>query len=408
MQRAAATDEHDHAKPRGCNPRALTAGKPFPWHLAVLIATLAAVESQPAAALDYVTLRHDGRQSKVAGRLLVEAQDGGLLLLARDGVLWTVQPEDLVRRTRDDVPFEPLSAEELSTELLGELPQGFAVHRSAHYVILYNTSREYAVWCGSLFERLYAAFVNCWSRKGFQLSDPEFPLVAIVFADQRSYVEHARKEVGDAAQSMLGYFSLRTNRMTMVDLTGAAGRRGRGRTGAAGQIHRILAQPEAERTVATIVHEATHQIAFNCGLHTRLSDCPLWFSEGIAIYFETPDLNSSKGWSTVGAVSRSRLEQFRSYSSRRPADSLVTLLSDDKRLRNTKDGLDAYAEAWALTCFLMHQHPKQYVAYLGMLAAKKPMFWDDPQTRLREFKQAFGDDLDKLDAEFTRYILRLR
>jgi len=51
------------------------------------------------------------------------------------------------------------------------------------------------------------------------------------------------------------------------------------------QIKQILAQPDALQTVSTIVHEATHQIAFNCGLHTRLSDCPVWFSEGIAMYF---------------------------------------------------------------------------------------------------------------------------
>ena len=63
-----------------------------------------------------------------------------------------------------------------------------------------------------------------------------------------------------------------------------------------------MAQPEALRTVSTIVHEATHQIAFNCGLHTRLSDCPRWFSEGIAMYFETPDLRSAKGWNRASAT----------------------------------------------------------------------------------------------------------
>ena len=36
------------------------------------------------------------------------------------------------------------------------------------------------------------------------------------------------------------------------------------------------------------------------------------------------------------------------------------------------------------------------------------MVWDDAATRLREFKQAFGDDLQKLDADFTQYILRLK
>ena len=365
--------------------------------------------SGPAFALDHVTLRYHGKQTKVTGRVLVSAQDGGLLLLARDGVIWTVQPDDLVEHVKDDQPFEPLMAEEMGPRVLAELPAGFDVYRTAHYVICYNTSRDYAQWCGLLLERLHLAFTNFWSRRGFSLKTPEFPLTAIVFADQQSYEAFSRTELGDAVRAIIGYFSLRSNRMTMFDLTGVAtlGRSGRGTTAA--QINRILSQPEAERMVATIVHEATHQIAFNCGLHNRYSDCPLWFSEGIALYFETPDVSGAKGGSSaVGTVNRSRLARFNEYLRQRPKDSLVTLIRDDKRLRDTKQGLDAYAEAWALTYFLLKQHPKQYIAYLKTLSAKEPMRWDDPEARLREFQQAFGDDLAKLDAEMVRYMLRLR
>ena len=65
--------------------------------------------------------------------------------------------------------------------------------------------------------------------------------------------------------------------------------------------------------VATIIHEATHQLAFNRGLQARFADVPLWVSEGIALYFETPDLRNSRGWQTVGAVNRVRLDRFRQY-----------------------------------------------------------------------------------------------
>jgi hypothetical protein len=77
-------------------------------------------------------------------------------------------------------------------------------------------------------------------------------------------------------------------------------------------------------------------------------------------------------------------------------------------MRSSDEGDDAYAEAWALTYFLLKQHPKQYVAYLQGLSRKKPMIWDKPQDRLAEFRQAFGDDLEKLDAEFIRFMGRLR
>jgi hypothetical protein len=282
------------------------------------------------------------------------------------------------------------------------------VHTTAHYVICYSTSVEYAKWCGALFEQLYRAFFTYWTHRGVALKEPEFPLVAVVFADRPSYERFAMAEAGEGAKAILGYYSLQTNRMTMCDLTGVQAQARPGvRRGTAAEINQVLSRPEAERTVATIVHEATHQIAYNCGVHVRYSDCPLWFSEGIAIFFETPDLASSKGWRNVGSVNRSRLAQFRQYLGHRPADSLSTLVSGDKRFRDTSQAVDAYAEAWALTYFLARQKPKQYVEYLQIQAAKKPCVDTAPAERIAEFERVFGE-LRRLDAEFVRQMAKVQ
>ena len=362
----------------------------------------------PASAMEQVTFRRNGKAMEATGRVLAEVKEG-LLLLARDGVIWAIKPGEQIERIDDQQPFEPYTRDEIAKRLLKELPEGFRVHSTTHYMIFYNTSPAYAQWCGSLFEQLYTAFTTFWTRKGFELQQPEFPLVAVVFADKRSYLKFSRPELGDAGDTIIGYFGLTSNRMTMYDLTGVEAQgHGPGRNRTAAQINQILAQPDAARTVATIIHEATHQIAFNCGLHTRLSDCPLWFSEGIAEYFETPNLQSSKGWKGIGKdVNPPRLDQFRRYLAVRPANSLETLLRDDARFLDTKQSLDAYSEAWALTYFLIRQHPKQYVAYLAMLSKKKPHVQDDAEKRIDEFRGAFGE-LDSLDTEFLRYVARLR
>ena len=368
------------------------------------------VTSAPASrAVEHVSFTYQNRQIQLDGQVLVAAQDGGLLVLARDGSLWPLQPKEIVKHDGDAQPFAPFSADELSALVLKELPQGFAVHRTAHYLICYNTSPEYARWCGSLFEQLYRAFSSYWTHRGFTLSEPQFPLVAIVFADRASYMRFAQAEVGAAAQTIIGYFSLQTNRMTMCDLTGveAVSRLRKRPVSTAAEINQVLAQPDAERTVATVVHEATHQIAFNCGLHCRFSDCTLWFSEGIAIFFETPDLSSSKGWRNVGGVNRPRLAEFRQYLHQRPRNSLETLLSDDRRFRDTAQALDAYAEAWALTYFLIRQKPKQYVDYLRLLSEKKPLAIDTPAARLQQFTRIFGD-LRRLDGEFLHHMALVR
>ncbi len=357
--------------------------------------------------MDHVTFRHDGKERQVSGRLVVTAEDGGLLLLGRDGALWAIPPDEQVKHTSDDGPFKPFTREELAKILLAELPPGFEVLNTAHYMILYDTSKPYASWCGSLFERLYMAFTNYWSRKGFALEAPEFPLVAIVFADRGRVFEILQARFGRRRRLDRGLFQLDVESDDDVRPVGLGnGRRSRGR-GTMAQINQILSQPRSQQTVATIVHEATHQIAFNCGLHTRLSDCPSWFSEGIALFFETPDLRSQKGWSGIGGINYPRLERFQKLLPTRAADSLETLIATDKRFHDTKQGLDAYAEAWALTYFLIRQKPKEYVAYLRLLSQKKPLLTETPEKRKAEFEDVFGN-LQKLDEEFLRYMGRVK
>src|SRR5262245_4562548 len=153
----------------------------------------------------------------------------------------------------------------------------------------------------------------------------------------------------------------------------------------------MLSQPEAIPLVATIVHEATHQIAFNCGLQTRYADIPLWLCEGMAVYFEAPDLTSTRGWRGIGKVNYPRLETFRRNLPRWSDDSLNSLVSDSRRFRDPRAASDAYADAWALNYYLIKYRPDEYVAYLKMLSEKEPLLEDDPKTRLAEFRQHFGD-----------------
>lgn len=371
---------------------------------AVLLGILA-----PVRAAEQVVFRRDDGERTVTGRLEIKARDGGLLILAQDGVLWNITPEEKVSHTSDEAAFKPLDRDQIAKELLAELPPGFEVHHTAHYLICHNTSKAYAQWCGALFERLYLAFNNYWKRQQFNLHDPEFPLVAIVFGDEQQYFAHSENEIGPAAKSIIGYYNLQTNRMTMYDLTGSASVRQPGdRRSNAAQINQLLNRPEAERTVATIIHEATHQIAYNTGFHTRLSAVPMWVNEGLANYFETPDLSRSKGWRTIGEVNLYRLAVFRDYVARRPPRSLESLLLDDARFRDPRQADDAYAEAWALNYYLLQKHTKAYRTYLAAMSKKPPLVEYSAEERLRDFKLAFGLDLQEFDEDFVRYMGRLK
>ncbi len=83
----------------------------------------------------------------------------------------------------------------MAERLLAELPAGFRVHTTPHYVVCYNTSRTYAQWTSSLLERLYKAFTNYWENQGFELREPEFPLPVLVFNDRETYDRFSRDEL---------------------------------------------------------------------------------------------------------------------------------------------------------------------------------------------------------------------
>lgn len=336
--------------------------------------------------------------------VLVEAADGGLLVERDDERYEILEPGSITaRRPLPTAPVEE-TPRELGRRILAELPAGFDVHVTKHYVVCFNTSREYATWCAALFERLHEAFGNFWSRAGLDVADPPRPLVVVIFADRAAYEAHAARDLGAAAGRVVGFYNMLSNRVTTFDLTGTDGvprPAGRPPGGAALE---ILASPAAAGLVSTLVHEATHQMAFNCGMHRRLAPVPLWVSEGIATYFETPDLANARGWRGIGKVNRPRLDHF--LATHRPGDVAAIVAADD-RFRAADGAVDAYATAWAVTRHLVETRRRQFVAYLRTQAAKEPLAEDSPAQRLRDFEDAFGASPAAIENEVVKAMARL-
>ena len=338
----------------------------------------------PVKAVERITFKDkDGKSRSMVGQSQVTAADGGRLFLADDGQLWTIQKDCVESFEEDDSPLVPLTAEEVSKRLLEELPSGFAVYRTAHYVIVHNTNEAYVKWVGGLFEQLHRGFYAYWKNHGWALPEPQFPLVALVFANREGYDAYSQKDVGAAAQSTIGYYNLQTNRMITYNV------------------------PDAERQVATIVHEATHQIAYNSSMNKRFADNPMWVTEGMAVFFESPDFSTNSGWRSIGKVNRLTMDNFRKYLPRRDGESLTRLLSDDMRFRQPALAADAYSEAWALTYFLVRTRKKEYIQYLRALSEQTPLKVKSPRERIEEFERIFKTDLATLDKQFVKHMLQV-
>ena len=342
---------------------------------------------------------HEGQQT-LCGTLLVEAQDGSLLLEDSQQVLHVIPGERVTHRQFLDETQE-LTPKELGRQIVAELPDGFTFLTTRHYLICYDTSPGYARWSAALLERLFGGFHAFWSQTGLQVSQPERPLIVIIFSDRKDYERAAKSVVGEASDSIVGYYNQLTNRITTYDITGSDSTNTKASKSSHSVGAKILKNTRASSLVATLVHEATHQLAFNAGLHIRLSPTPVWLSEGIATYFETPDLTNSRGWRSIGAINPPRLElvvqQF-------TPGLLTRLITEDKPFHNPEEALVAYAHAWAFVSFLITMKKEAFCSYIAHFKSKAPLTEDSAANRLDDFKTAFGNAPDALEPELIRYI----
>ncbi len=364
---------------------------------------------KPAVTTDDNTPSPQPQLETVQGEVLIEAQDGSILFQEMDGALRILTSAEIANKTIQEQPLPPMTKKQLGEALLADLPEGFKIHTTDDYVIAYQTGRAYAKWIGNLYQGpLNRGFKNFWGKHRFKLDveKPKFPLVAVIFATRQQYEAQVRRELNVEVGGMVAYYNLHTNRVMMYDLTSDR-RTGNAEAQTQRDIDKILLTSQGIWMVTTIIHEGTHQLMFNTGLQTRLADTPLWLNEGIAMYFEPPDLNARQGWRVPGRTNYHRLNVLRKNQAR-PANSLETLISDDQRLQSQGDvTLVAYAESWALVHFLINRKPMKFGQYLKFLSQKQPQQAPQPGQRLADFKQFFGDDLLKLDEEFIAYVNRL-
>ncbi len=372
----------------------------------MLVAGLLTAALPFGALADELRIERSGRSIDLSGVILVEAQDESLLFEANDGQLWIIKPTEVQSKLETTEPATPATHDQLGEKLLEELPGDFRILKKKHYVIAYQTELAYAKWIAGLYEsRLYPAFEKFWGQKKVELTESSYPLVVIIFANRPEYERYTNRELGQPLGNTVAYYNLMTNRVAMFDLTAD-----QARTEEADErkIDAILSDPRAIPMVATIIHEATHQLIFNRGLQQRLADTPLWLNEGLALFFEAPDLRSKRGWRGPGKINQPRLDLFISNYSNRPADAIARMVSDDARFQTAETGLAAYADAWSFNYFLLKRKPKEFAAYLKHMSTHQPQVNVTPQERLADFTKFFGEDLDKLERDFIKFMKKLR
>lgn len=306
-------------------------------------------------------------------------------LFRRDGQLASFLTDDVTDFHEIQPRFRPFSLIEVRDRLQTEFGRNFEVKTTIHYVVVarHGTAAGYA----TLFERIYRQFHTYFTTRGFHIAEPEFPLIAVVLPDEQSFIDYCVAEGAKPQAGLTGFYLTSSNRVALYD---------RAATG----------QSTVEDVDDTVIHEGTHQVAFNTGVHSRIGTSPQWLVEGLATLFEADRIRQRVvGTGAIDRVNPERLTWFRQYRTRRPRNSLEAFLRTDTLFK--KSTLDAYSQAWALTFYLAESRPAEFASYLKAVAGRNPLEPYDEDARLKDFKSAFGNDLEFIELGMLRYFEHL-
>jgi len=347
---------------------------------AVLLCTSAARAGEPL-------IRFELGGRTVEATPLAVSKDKAFML-ARDGQLLQFPPSEAGSAAEVAGGFRSFSQAEIRGQLLREFGGRYEVSGVGHYLVVHPAGKR-DQWAPR-FEQLYRSFVHFFSARGWQLHEPRFPLIAVVFPRQVEFWEQASREGLPHNPGILGYYSPVTNRILMYDSSATGG------------------QGDWATNAETIIHEAAHQSAFNTGVHTRFASPPRWLVEGLGTLFEARGVWQSRTYpNQADRLNRARLTAWQVYNHRgRPKSAIAEIVASDRIFSTNPSG--AYGEAWMLSFFLLETSPKQYVEYLGRVASRSAFSEYAGPERLQDFTAIFGSDLTMLEARLERFVAGLK
>jgi Protein of unknown function (DUF1570) len=369
-------------------------------------------------------------QKKVEGKVIAQTSDTWCVM-GQDGRLNFYKNSEVTQARQVSPQFHGWNSSIMKDQLRREFSRPYDVASARHYLVVAKgdaQARRYA----DILESFFSTFQMYFSLRGFKVPEPEFPMVAIVFPSQEAFGKYAQQERQRISNLVRGYYMPTSNRIAFFESAGdpvsttvpnasfpsggdavenpfARHAADFGNRDGLTTFGHPLPWGSVEGSLKdTLIHEATHQAAFNTGLHSRIGQSPAWMVEGLATVFEAAGVRNSRADSGVKSrINPERLVWFGDFAkSRRKPQSLETFLSNDD-LFATKP-LDAYSQAWALTFYLFETRPRNYAEYLRSVASRNPLELYTPEARVADFQRAISKEIKLFEAEFLRFMAEIR
>ena len=302
------------------------------------------------------------------------------LLMKSDGSIQRISNLDILQQVILKDCFQPMDRKELAQQLRAEFGKNYLVRNEAPYLIVARS--EHMEGWSQRFRSLYHSFKLYCSTNGLLTREIEFPLVAVVFGSRSEFLRHANASGVKLPEFCVGYYFTDSNRILLYE------------------------SPDTSKmeTQNTISHEATHQLAFNMGLHQRRASTPLWLIEGLATMFESPRLSGLQARDGKSLWPASRKSTWQKISKRPESVQRIVagLIHNDQAFET--DFENAYTVGWAMSTYLSQRRSQQFGPYLQRVGNMPPFQEYDAPQRVADFQSAFGTDARLLTNKIIKYL----
>lgn len=310
------------------------------------------------------------------------------ILLFPDGTLAARKKAEAPDTER---PFTPAKLDQLAEQLSSGAFKDFKFSKTRRYIYVHNTSDNFTLVTSRILESMYPGIVAYAKAQRIEVSEPDVPLVVVMFRTEEEFQKYKRMPPG-----VIAYYNILSNQVVMFEES---------------KLYQTRPELALQQSISTIAHEGVHQILHNIGVQQRLSVWPMWLSEGLAEYFAPTSVGANLKWKGAGQVNDLRMFELEQYIQGRatdaPAGQMVEHTAIAARLTST-----GYASAWALTHYLAKNQRDEFHKYVREVSKLGPFegnFHITPPGVIREngalFKKHFGTDL--ADTE-KRLLLHLK
>ena len=304
------------------------------------------------------------------------------------------------------------------------LERPFKVKTSERFIFVYDVSDAYVEWLSALTNEVAKAFDKFCAKLELETEEPSEPLAVVVFATRDGFDAYAATLRGDRpwgdGNKPVGFFDHGSNRSFVFDMTDVEASRVANADGVAtrqgvdfswrklnAEARSIKSRDGSGNNTSTIVHEISHQLAYNYGVFSLYQRQPDWVVEGMATTFEPTNDDAPLGWRfrNVFPVNEARLRDFVTAAN---DDANISILDEVVSSDRFEDELSVagYGASWALFYYCYRKKTQELKRYIELLKKRPPRKVYSEDERMEEFQQCFGD-LDAFKKQFVRFVREL-